>query len=152
MKKFNRPLLALLALPAFCTAVFSFNNIRGGDTLEVYLNGKQVHQQFVHADNSTKSLHLSAFADNDKIDVMYLHCGKTGTNRVLTVRNEKGEAVKEFKFADAAGNRSLMGFSRKDIGNLKSPKVNLYYRAKELPEGRLLATVDWTTGQSVAKK
>lgn len=84
MKKFNRSLFALLALPVLCVAASSFDNPRGGDTLEIYLNGKQVHQQFVHADNSTKALHLSAFTDNDKIDVMYSHCGKAGTGRVLS--------------------------------------------------------------------
>ncbi len=136
MKKY----FALSLFLILCTTIFSFTVKRGGDVFEVYLNGRQVHQQFIHADKSVKTLHLASSNDNDKIEVLYSHCGHAGKNRVITIRNEKNEPIKELKFPDAAGNRSMMAFYRKDISKNKSGIVKLYYSSRELSEGRLLAT------------
>lgn len=140
-----------LSVLVICAAFFSFSAKKGGDTIEIYLNGKQVHQQFVHNDKSTKNLHLSSFNGNDKIDVFYSHCGVTGKNRVLTLRNEKNELIKELKFADAEKKRSFMSFYQKDVAKSKFNKINLYYSSKELPEGKLLATLTWDTKKMTAR-
>lgn len=142
----------LLALVPFCFALMSFYKKRGGDVFEIYLNGKQVHQQFVHTDNGAKNIQLMSLSDNDKIEVFYSHCGYAGKNRVLTIRNEKNEMVKEFRFADQNDSRSKMAFFRKDIGKIKLSKMNLYYTSKELPAGKHLAAIRWTTGQWLAKR
>ena len=147
MKKY----VFLLAALFFSFSLFSFTDKKGGDVFEVYLNGKQVHQQFVHADKSAKNIHLTSFRDNDKIEIFYSHCGQTGKNRTLTIRNEKNEVVKVFRFADD-GNRSRMAFSRKDIGKLRLSTMNLYYSSIELPTAKMLASIQWTAEQSVAKR
>ena len=140
----------VLSLVFLAIASFSFKDKKGGDIFEVYLNGKQMLQQFVLVDKSVKTLQLTSTSENDKIEVFYSHCGHTGKSRVLTIRNEKNELIKEIKFADVA-NRSLMGFYRKDIPKNKSGKMNLYYSSKELPTAKLLATISWKENKSIAK-
>jgi len=152
MKKFSASsFLGLVALALLCAASFSFAT-KGGDVFEIYLNGKRVCQQFVYAAKGSKTLEFSAASDNDKIDVSYLHCGRVGTKRVLSFRNEKAELVKQLKFADANDNRFFMSFYRKDIAKDKNNHLNVYYASNELPEGRLLATLSWKDNQSVAKR
>ena len=150
MKKYSSLLMSLAVL-LLCTASFSFTGERGGDVFEIYLNGKQVHQQYVHVDKSVKTLQLVSINESDKIEVFYSHCGTMGKNRVLTIRNEKNELIKEIKFTDEKGKRSLMGFYRKDIPGNKNSKMNLYYSSKELPAAKLLATISWKENRSLAK-
>lgn len=147
MKKYAALSLAL----AFCAVLFSFSDKKGGDVFEIYLNGKQVHQQFVHIDKSVKTIYLSSLSDNDKIDVYYSHCGYAGKARVITIRNEKNELLKRLEFGDGNGARSPMSFYRKDIAKTKTGKVSITYSSKELPEGKLLATIVWGENKAMAK-
>lgn len=146
MKKYAA--IFMLGLCAFC---FSFTKKPGGDSFEIYLNGKQVIQQFVLAKKATATLNLSSSNGNDKIDVFYSHCGRVGTSRVLTIRNEKGEPLKEWKFANENNKRSFMSFTRKEIPETKTDGLRLYYSSKELPEGRLLATIRSGENKTLAK-
>jgi len=146
MKKF----VAFFFLLALCTAFFSFSN-KGGDVFAIYLNGKQVHQQFVHIDKSVKTLSLHSLSDNDKIEVFYSHCGHAGKNRVISLRNEKNEVLKKLFFGDGKDNSARMGFYRKDIPKTGTEKIQLFYSADELTEGRLLATIVWDEGKVMAK-
>ena len=143
----------LLTLSAIVLSIaFSaFSNKRGGDVFQIYLNGKQVHQQFVHIDKSPKTIQLSSLKENDNIAVFYSHCGNSGKNRVLTIKNEKEEVVRVLKFPDAADNRSRMSFSAKDMSKIKNHKLRLYYTSQEIPDGMFLATLNWGNGQSFAK-
>lgn len=144
--------MRLLFLLLAAVGLFSFHAKNGGDICRIYLNGKLAHEQFVHADNSLKTVRLASFGDGDRVDVFFSHCGTMGKGRTLTFRNEKNEAVKVLKFADAAGNNNLMRFTRKDLNTVKEQQLRLYYRANELPEGRLLAVLTWNSGQSLASR
>lgn len=147
MKKYVALSFALI----LCTVLFSFSNKPGGDVFEIYFNGKQVLQQFVHASKGTKTLQLTSLSGSDKIEVVYSHCGQMGKNRVLAIRNEKNELLKELKFADDNNKPSPMSFYRKDVPGSKNASVNLYYYSKELPEGRLLTIIQWRENKAVAK-
>src|ERR1043165_8168636 len=103
-------------------ALFSFTGKPGGDELRIYLNGKQVLQQFRHIDKSIKSLSLTTANDNDKIDVYYFHCGHCGTGRTLTIRDENNKVLKEFKFPDASNNHTAMSFTLRDIPDVQKNK------------------------------
>jgi hypothetical protein len=147
-----KKLLALCFALGLCTTLLSFSSKRGGDIIEIYFNGKQVLQQFVHLNKGPQTLQLRSLAPNDRIDVLYSHCGQTGTNRVLAIRNEKNELIKELKFANNNSKRFLMSFSGKDIPKNKAgQKMKLYYSSKELPEGKMLAVVTWSENKVLAK-
>src|SRR5690349_10347092 len=120
MKKYAAFFLLSLSVIAF-----AFTTKLGGDSFEIYLNGKRLHQQFVHLNNDVKTLQFAPMNSNDKIEVMYSHCGRVGTNRVIAVRNEKNELLKEWKFANENSKPALMAFLRKDIP--KADRVKLYY-------------------------
>jgi hypothetical protein len=149
MKKFCSFVVLFTFLSAFSS---SFDTVRGGDIVEIYLNGNRVHQQFIHADKSAKAFQLLSLNNNDRLEVYYSHCGSTGKDRVLTIRNERNELLKELTFANSGGERSRMRFTSKDIGKLQNQKMNLYYSSKELPKGRLVAVIGWNASQGLAKR
>lgn len=130
--------------------LFSFSIVPGGDVFEIYLNGHKLHQQFVHTDKGVKSLTLQPATGNDKLEVFYSHCGKAGTGRVITIRNEKNELLKEMKFIDGKAGHSLMAIYRKDIGKDLKGSMKLYYSSRELPAGSLLAVIHWNTNIATA--
>ena len=141
----------MVAAVLFCTAFFSFSGTGGGDVFAVFLNGKQVHLQAVHVDKSIKTLTLPAGSLTDRIEVFYSHCGQPGKNRVLTIRNEKNAVIRKLSFGNGKDNRSLMGFSRKELGAGNTERLRLYYASKELPEGKLLAVFNWRQNSTVSK-
>jgi hypothetical protein len=127
-----------------CAMLFSFSSKRGGDSFEIVLNGKRVLQQFVYASKGVQTIHLTQTSDNDKLDIFYNHCGQVGKNRSITIKNEKDQPIKVWKFADAADKNGAMSFKLKDILTLrknKTDKLNLFYSSSELPAGRTLATI-----------
>lgn len=142
LKRKSMAVRALLLLG--CVALFSFSSKWGGDVFEIWLNGKMVLQQFVHVSKGVQTLELNQASENDRLDVYYKHCGQVGKNRYITIQDEKGHALKVWKFADATGNHSAMSFKLKDILSLKknrNSKLSLFYSSDELPAGRLLATI-----------
>lgn len=151
MKKHLLSILSISFLSLLCTVLSSFSHKRGGDVFEIYLNGKQMHQQFVHIDKGAKTLSFASLGENDKIGVLYSHCGQSGTKRMITLRNEKNELIKQLSFPDATSSRSIMSFSRKDVAKLTGNRVSLYYSSREMPEAKLLANISWNAGKSVAK-
>jgi hypothetical protein len=124
--------------------LFSFATGKGGENFQIYLNGKMIMQQFVSMDNSIKTLQLSSSSANDKLDIYYSHCGQTGTDRSITVKDQKGNALKTWKFANAK-EKSAMTIMVRDIYSVlknKETKFSLVYASKELPKGRSLAVVN----------
>jgi len=131
-------------LIAGCLALFSFSPRRGGDSFEIWLNGKMVLQRFVHVSKGVETLQLNHSSENDRLDVYYKHCGQVGKSRYISIQDESGHALKVWKFADATANNAAMSFKVKDILRLKktkSSKLSLFYSSQELPDGRLLATI-----------
>jgi hypothetical protein len=138
-----------------CIGLFSFSNNRGGDSFEIWLNGKMMLEQFVHVSSAVQTLHLNAASVNDKLDIYYRHCGQVGTNRYITIKDESGRPLKVWKFADSNGNNAAMSIKLKDISGLKKSKdtkLNVFYSSNELPKGRELATVDVSNETSVVMK
>ena len=150
MKRYN--FLTILAATISVFVLCSFAWRGGGDVFAIYYNGKQVHRQFVHIDQSVKALQLQASGENDKIEVLYSHCGQPGTNRTLALRNAQNELIKELKFGNGESDHSLMTFYPGKILKAKNLKINLYYTSTELPEGKLLATILWADQKAIAKR
>jgi len=142
--KSRSKLIVKSLLILICAALFSFSSKKGGDSFEIVLNGKRVLQQFVYASKGVQTIQLAATSDNDKLDIYYNHCGQVGKNRYITIKNEKDQPIKVWKFADAVDKNGAMSFKLKDILSLrknKTDKLNLFYNSSELPAGRTLATI-----------
>jgi len=154
MKPNIRLIVMKSLLVTFCVGLFSFSAKRGGDSFEIWLNGKRMLQEFVHISKGVQTLQLTQVSGNDKLDVYYSHCGQTGNDRYITIKDEDNHALKVWKFADATGGDKAMSIRMKDILPLKKnkdSKLNLYYSSKELPQGRLLATLNTST-EGIAMK
>ena len=144
MKSHSKLIVAKSLLVLVCATLFSFSSKRGGDSFEIVLNGKRVLQQFVYASKGVQTIQLTQTSDGDKLDIYYNHCGQVGKNRYITIKNEKDEAIKVWKFADAVDKNGAMSFKLKDVLSLrknKTDKLNLFYSSSELPAGRTLATI-----------
>jgi hypothetical protein len=155
MKPNSRFMMVKSLLVIVCVGLFSFSNNRGGDSFEIWLNGKMMLEQFVHVSSAVQTLHLNAASVNDELDIYYRHCGQVGTNRYITIKDESDRPLKVWKFADSNGHNPAMSIRLKDISGLKKSKdtkLNIFYSSNELPKGRVLATLDVSKGTSVAMK
>ncbi len=136
-------------LVAICTTLFSFSTKPGGEGFEIYLNNKVVLQQYGGDMNTVKSLQLKSSSTTDKLTIKYHHCGKVGKNRVITIKDGQNKVLKEFRYTDAATPVSAMAINVKDILSLKkvsSSTLKLFYSSSELPNGRVLASINTTGG------
>lgn len=127
----------------------SFSGPNGGDYYKVLLNKKLLIEQYLTQPVSMKTISLTASNKDDQLTVYYSHCGTAGKTRTVSVRNESGTVLKEWKFADS---KTLeLQLPVKDILNAaKKGNLFLYYASKEIPSGKQLLIVD-LSGKTVAK-
>lgn len=141
---FKQTLLRTGLLAFFCLALFSFKAPFGVDSYEIYLNNKLVLKQYASKEISLQSLALDKASPNDQLVVYYTHCqGKTsGTGRILTIKDDSGRIVKEWKFEDDKKGMSIpvKALQQLEKNNAKS-HLTLYYAASELPGGQMLAAL-----------
>ncbi|MET0393280.1 MAG: hypothetical protein ABW019_09070 [Chitinophagaceae bacterium] len=139
-KKTGLPLL----LAVFSVTMLSFAAAPGGDKFEIYLNNKLILEQFVTQRAGARYLTLHQTNYDDRISVSYSHCGQAGRDRVISIRDENNKVLKQWKFADAAGSKT-MSWQASGIMDLQKDKshdrLQLWYTSRELPDGKLLATV-----------
>ena|SRR5882724_6351560 len=135
----------VLALGALCATLVSFTTGFGGEGFEIFINNKLVLQQFGAQTNTVKSLQLDQRFYNDQLTIKYFHCGKTGKDRTIMLKDDKNNVLKQWHFADAEAANNAMTCKVKDILDLQkkngSTTINLFYSSSELPKGRLLVTV-----------
>lgn len=138
-----------------CFGLSSFSSERGGDSFEIWLNGKMILQQFVLVSKGLQTLQLTSTSENDKLDIVYRHCGQMGSNRYITIKDQNDHLLKAWKFADADADHPAMSIKVKEILVLKKnkdSKLNIFYSSSELPQGRLLASLALPTETSVVSK
>lgn len=124
----------------------SYRDKKGGDMFQIFWNGKQVLQQFVHISKETKTLQLSTFGEKDQLQVLYSHCGTSGKSREIIFRSEKNEALHAFQFQNHQDPNSRMAISGKAFGKVQPGKMYMYYRSKEIPTEKLLAIIYLSNG------
>jgi len=127
------------------------SGVRGTDSYRIYLNGKLLLQQYVGQPLKLESLALGPANGNDNLVVYYNHCGATGRSRSITVRDDNGNVLKEWKFRDAAVKNDMnvpaeddgMTIPVKEILELqaKHSGMTLNYSARQLPAGRMLTKI-----------
>lgn len=154
MKNSTRTRFALLMIAVLASPLMAFT-LRGGDSFEIYVGKTLVLQQFLHVDKAIKTVDLSTAAMTDEIQVTFNHCGQTGTNRKLAVKDNQ-QVLKEWKFADIKpGQSPAMTIPVKEIAALqkvlKGKNVSLFYSSDLLKEGRVLATISSHGVQARAK-
>jgi hypothetical protein len=136
-----------LTLILFCTALFAFKAMPGGESFEILLNNELLVQKHGNEMNSVKSIRLNEGSQKDQLAIKYNHCGRTAKNRIITIRNVQNEILQLFRFDDVATPYSPMVINVKDLVSIKKANGNnlkMYYSSTELTDGRQLATVQFT--------
>ena len=148
MKKIKNHLAALLLL-IMGTLLFSFSP-KGGESFEIYLNNKLVVQQVGRQMNAAQSLQLSPAFSNEELTVKYYHCGQVGKDRHVTIKDQQGRILKDWRFYDNSKN-GAMDCPVNEILALQKQNnsLDLYYSSKEIPNGRLLVTITPGSGSQV---
>jgi sporulation protein YlmC with PRC-barrel domain len=133
-----------IAFAVISTAILSFSGKFGGDVFEIYLNNKLISQQFVSRHEAVKTLQLDQTVSDGKIIVHYSHCGQIGKDRYIIIKDLQNRVVKKWHFPDATGDEKNISCNVKEILDLQKNnggQFALYYASKELPDGRLLASI-----------
>lgn len=134
----------MLLLTAAAT-LSSFTHRPGGEGFEIFLDQQLLVQRFGADINTVQPLSLTS-QQGGNLFIKYYHCGKTGTGRTLTVKNNRNEVLREFRFADSHSGSSVMQLPVKDISTLApkgSDQVQLYYSSAELKDGKLLTRIQF---------
>lgn len=118
----------------------------GGEVFEIYLNNKLVLSQAVYKPFTLHSLQLDKANKDDQLVIYYHHCGSTGKDRTIAIKDDKGNTIKEWKFADASGsNNKGMTIPVKELLQLEKKyshaNLNLVYYSHQLPRGRALSAI-----------
>ena len=138
-----------------CAALFSFSPGKGGDSFEIYLNGNLLVKQYLYDVKEAKSLQLTQTSADDQLDVYYSHCGQTGKSRYITIKDAQNHVLKVWQFPDVASGKSAMTIMLKDVPGLQKntiTAINLFYSSKEIPSGRLLASISTGSESTVVRK
>jgi hypothetical protein len=124
------------------TCFQSFSGNYGGDYYKVLLNGRLVAEQYLTKPVALKALSLNTANQNDKLTVFYSHCGKTGTSRSISLKNENGKILKEWKFNDSQSQEMQLSVGEVLGASSKHNSVTLCYASKEIPAGKQLITLN----------
>ena len=127
-----------------CISLITLSASAGLDTYSIYLNNKLVLKQAVNQPLNLNGLKLEKANANDRLVIYYSECtapNKIGSGRRIAVKNDKGEIIKEWKFADVTGTDKGMEITVKELLELKkhvNGTLTLVYAATRLPGGQPL--------------
>ena len=142
-----KPLLILL-LTTTMACLQSFTAKAGGEGFEIYLNNKLILWQPVGKPFTLHNLQLDKTNKNDQLEIRYHHCGYTGKNRTIAIKDDKGHTIKEWKFADAYGANKGMTIQVKELlqleKNYSGSNLSIVYYAEQLPKGRAISAIRFT--------
>jgi len=152
MKNLGRGRIILLLLAITLVAPLMSFTLRGGDSFEIYIGKTLALQQFLYKDKAIKTVDLSVASATDELKVSFNHCGQTGTNRTVSIKDNQ-QVLKQWKFADIKpGGSTQMNIPVKDIvaiqKNLKGKQLSLFYASDLMKEGKVLATFTSSAAQA----
>jgi hypothetical protein len=128
-----------------CAILFSFSRITGTHSFQVLLDSKLMIDQYVNSKMEAPTLIIDPAKNHSQLIVKYNECGKTVTGRTITIKDEKNNVLKDWRFEGVtAGFKDPMVCSVKDITALKQRGGNtlkLFYSSKEFPEGQQVANL-----------
>lgn len=140
-----KPFIKMFMLLTLCFATFSFTTKFGLDSYEIYLNNKLILKQSVNQPLNLRVLQLKPENAGDQLLITYKHCNLpgAGTDRSITLEDEKGNVLKKWAFPDATGSDLSMKIPVKELLQLEKsnvhPDLSLHYTARELVKGQTLA-------------
>ncbi|ODS84524.1 MAG: hypothetical protein ABS46_03165 [Cytophagaceae bacterium SCN 52-12] len=144
---FNRAGVKLYILAALSFIAFGFATVAGLDSYEVFLNDKLILKNHVNEPLDLRKLQLQSASDQDRLKIQYRHCTNkgVGTGRSLTIKDQKGNILKKWEFADGSSSGPAMVIPVKILRELENQsggnELSLYYTAQELPKGEMLASL-----------
>lgn len=145
-KSFRPAWAAILVIVISCLQAFTAK--AGGESYEIYLNNKLILRQAVSQAVTLQSLQLTKANKDDQLVIYYNHCGAIGKGRSIAIKDDKGNTIKEWKFADGTGSKSGMSIPVKELLQLEKSYahtgLNLFYSAQQLPKGRTLSMLQFT--------
>lgn len=133
-------LLGLVALSGLLCSFYGF----GGEGYTIRLDGKLLVEYYVPLKSPVPGFALQGSDAGKELSIYYSHCGQVGKNRSISVRDEQGKVIKEWKYADALTVHDPMVCKVGDILALQRQvgnSIQLVYSSKEMPAGKLLANV-----------
>jgi hypothetical protein len=137
--------LLVLLLTTTMACLQSFTAKAGGEGFEIYLNNKLILWQPVGKPFTLHNLQLDKTNKDDQLEIRYHHCGYTGKDRTIVIKDDKGNTIKEWKFADASGANKGMTIPVKELlqleKNYSSSNLNIVYYAQQLPKGRAISAI-----------
>jgi hypothetical protein len=116
----------------------------GGEGFTMHVNNKLVIEHYFISITDTPCISMDAATGQSTISISYNECGKVGTNRKLTLKDEAGKVLKEWKFTDSDEINSKMIMEGKEIMEFKKERrkaFTLTYTSKVVSAGRLLAAL-----------
>lgn len=110
--------LKALCLLILSVPVLSASARFGGDGYAIYLNDKLIVSQSLAKPLNLKTLPITEKNVGDRLVIRYTQCNApatVGKNRVITLKNEEGKVVKEWRFKDLDGEAADMVIPVKEI-------------------------------------
>jgi len=144
---FNRAFIKVFMLITLSLTAFGFTAKFGLDGYEIYLNNKLILKQYVNQPVSLRILQLDKANEGDELRIKYTHCSNKGpgTGRSIVLKDEQGNTLKKWAFADATGSDFDMKIAAKELLQIEKKNVrhelSLYYTARELSKGEMLGVV-----------
>lgn len=128
-----------------CAVLFSFAPLPGAHNYQVYLDGKLVLEQYTDFKKEAPAIPIDPQGDYKELSIRYSECGRVVNARVISVKDEAGKLLKEWKFEGSSkGLENPMTVKMKDVIALKpknSNSLKLYYASREFPEGHHFASL-----------
>lgn len=132
----------------------SFTVRLGGESYTIHLNNKLVAEHYLTSKAATPSIALHQAKGNDELSIYYNECGKIGTARKLTIKDESSKVLKIWSFENTSNEHSPMACKVRDILALRhngDKSLRLYYTSKEVTNERFLATLELVNTDTAKK-
>jgi hypothetical protein len=124
-------------------SLLSFTRSFGGDRVRVYLDSQMVFEQFLYADKQVHTVSLHEGDRSKKLEVQFSHCGVSGKERSLSLREGTRE-LKKWTFPNASPSNTSMQVPVKELweaAQKEKSEVRLVYTSKEIPDGQVIASL-----------
>lgn len=145
MRLINLRISATVFTVLTALALCSFVPFPGGDSYEVYLNNELLIKEHLYGRNEAPSLPLSAIS-GDELSVTFSHCGKIGTSRKISLKDDKNAILKEWAFADSPDIKNRMKIKPTEIRTFcaKHSATKLVYTSNEQRSDIILVSLNLT--------